>query len=72
MRGTGLCAQHPNMQKARLDYPIRVPELVKRDVAGIGERNGVPFRFITYTLYAVPMMVVSIAISHVYVWWRYF
>ena len=41
-------------------------------VAGIGDRNGVPFRFITYSLYAFPMMVVSIAISHVYVWWRYF
>src|SRR3954469_23127466 len=41
-------------------------------VAGIAERNGVPFRFVTYTLYAFPMMVVSIAICHVYVWWRYF
>lgn len=41
-------------------------------VAGIAERNGVPFRFVTYTLYAFPMMLVSIAISHVYVWWRYF
>jgi Na+/H+ antiporter NhaD/arsenite permease-like protein len=41
-------------------------------VAGIGERNGVPFRFLTYTLYAMPMMIVSIAICHVYVWWRYF
>ena len=41
-------------------------------VAGIGERNGVPFRFVTYTLYAFPMMIVSVAICHVYVWWRYF
>jgi Na+/H+ antiporter NhaD/arsenite permease-like protein len=41
-------------------------------VAGIAERNGVPFRFLTYTLYAFPMMVVSVAICHVYVWWRYF
>ena len=41
-------------------------------VAGIAERNGVPFRFMTYTLYAMPMMVVSVAICHVYVWWRYF
>ncbi len=41
-------------------------------VAGIAERNGVPFRFITYTLYAFPMMLVSVAISHVYLWWRYF
>jgi Na+/H+ antiporter NhaD/arsenite permease-like protein len=41
-------------------------------VAGISERNGVPFRFLTYTLYALPMMIVSVAISNVYVWWRYF
>lgn len=41
-------------------------------VAGIAERNGIPFRFLTYTLYAMPMMIVSIAICHVYVWWRYF
>jgi Na+/H+ antiporter NhaD/arsenite permease-like protein len=41
-------------------------------VAGIGDRNGVPFSFITYTLYAFPMMIVSVAICHLYVWWRYF
>jgi Na+/H+ antiporter NhaD/arsenite permease-like protein len=41
-------------------------------VAGIAERNGVPFRFVTYTLYAFPMMLVSVAICQVYVWWRYF
>src|SRR5438477_731991 len=41
-------------------------------VAGIAERNGVPFRFVTYALYGFPMMLVSIAICHVYVWWRYF
>jgi Na+/H+ antiporter NhaD/arsenite permease-like protein len=41
-------------------------------VAGIAERNGVPFRFVTYTLYAMPMMIVSVAICHVYIWWRYF
>jgi Na+/H+ antiporter NhaD/arsenite permease-like protein len=41
-------------------------------VAGIAERNGVPFRFLTYTLYAFPMMLVSVAICHLYVWWRYF
>jgi Na+/H+ antiporter NhaD/arsenite permease-like protein len=41
-------------------------------VAGISERNGVPFRFITYTLYAAPMMIVSVAICNVYIWWRYF
>src|SRR5215468_3370962 len=41
-------------------------------VAGLAERNGIPFRFMTYTLYAMPMMVVSVAICHVYVWLRYF
>jgi Na+/H+ antiporter NhaD/arsenite permease-like protein len=41
-------------------------------VAGLAERNGVPFRFVTYALYGMPMMIVSIAICHVYVWWRYF
>lgn len=41
-------------------------------VAGIAERNGVPFNFVTYSLYAFPMMLVSIAIAHLYVWWRYF
>src|SRR5712691_12581694 len=41
-------------------------------VAGYAERNGIAFRFLTYTLYAMPMMVVSVAICHVYVWWRYF
>ena len=41
-------------------------------VAGIAERNNIPFRFMTYTLYAFPMMLVSVAICHIYVWWRYF
>jgi Na+/H+ antiporter NhaD/arsenite permease-like protein len=41
-------------------------------VAGIGERNKVPFSFVTYTLYAFPMMVVSVAICNIYVWLRYF
>ena len=41
-------------------------------VAGLAERNGVPFRFLTYTLYGMPLMMVSVAISHIYVWWRFF
>jgi Na+/H+ antiporter NhaD/arsenite permease-like protein len=41
-------------------------------VAGIAERNGIPFRFVTYTIHALPMMLVSIAICHLYLWWRYF
>lgn len=41
-------------------------------VAGLSERAGVPFQFLIYTLYAFPMMLVSVAICHAYVWWRYF
>ncbi|HEY8333308.1 MAG TPA: ArsB/NhaD family transporter [Tardiphaga sp.] len=41
-------------------------------VAGIGDRSGVPFRFLTYTLYAFPLMLMSVGIAHLYVWWRYF
>ena len=41
-------------------------------IAGIAERNGIAFGFVKFTLYAMPMMVVSIAICHVYVWLRYF
>ena len=41
-------------------------------VAGLADRHGVPFRFWTYTAYAFPMMLVSVAISHVYIWLRYF
>ena len=41
-------------------------------VAGIAEREGVRFSFWTYTKMAFPLMLVSVAISHVYVWLRYF
>ncbi|HEX2654250.1 MAG TPA: ArsB/NhaD family transporter [Xanthobacteraceae bacterium] len=41
-------------------------------VAGLAERNGIAFRFTTYTLYAFPMMLVSVAICQIYVWLRYF
>lgn len=41
-------------------------------VAGIAERNLIPFRFTTYLAHALPMMVLSIAICHLYLWWRYF
>jgi Na+/H+ antiporter NhaD/arsenite permease-like protein len=41
-------------------------------VAGMAERGGIPFSFAKYTLYALPLMTVSIAICHLYVWWRYF
>ncbi len=41
-------------------------------VTGLAERNSIPFRFWTYTAYAFPMMLVSVAIAQVYVWLRYF
>jgi Na+/H+ antiporter NhaD/arsenite permease-like protein len=37
-------------------------------VAGIAERAGVEFSFITYTKYAVGMMLLHVAICHVYLW----
>ena len=40
-------------------------------VAGIAERNGIPFRFITYTKHAFPMMILHVAICHLYLMWRY-
>jgi Na+/H+ antiporter NhaD/arsenite permease-like protein len=40
-------------------------------VAGIAERNGVEFRFITYTKHAFGLMLIGVAISHVYLWLRY-
>ncbi len=40
-------------------------------VAGLAERHGVRFRFWTYTAYGFPMMLVSIAICHAYMVWRY-
>ena len=40
-------------------------------VAGIAERNGIPFSFLTYTKYAFGLMVLSVAICHVYLWLRF-
>ena len=40
-------------------------------VAGIAERNGVEFRFMTYTKYAFGLMLISVAISNVYLWLVY-
>ena len=41
-------------------------------VAGIAEREGINFSFWTYTKLAFPLMLISVMISHVYVWLRYF
>ncbi|MSO93900.1 MAG: hypothetical protein EXQ86_10935 [Rhodospirillales bacterium] len=40
-------------------------------VAGLAERAGHPIRFVPYMKIAFPMMLVSIAICTVYVYWRY-
>jgi Na+/H+ antiporter NhaD/arsenite permease-like protein len=40
-------------------------------VAGIAERNGIPFGFWIYTRHAFGLMVIHVAICHVYLWWRY-
>ena len=40
-------------------------------VAGIGERAGVPFRFLEFAKVAFPLMLLSIVISHLYLAWRY-
>ncbi len=40
-------------------------------VAGFAERAGQPIRFVRYTLMAFPIMLLSIAISMVYLYWRY-
>jgi len=40
-------------------------------VAGIAERNGVAFSFLTYTKYAFGLMLVSVAISQAYLWLCY-
>ncbi|HYM30103.1 MAG TPA: ArsB/NhaD family transporter [Candidatus Cybelea sp.] len=40
-------------------------------VAGIAQRNGIPFGFGTYTRFAAPMTFVSIVICMAYLWLRY-
>ncbi len=40
-------------------------------VAGIAERNGIPFRFLRYTKIAFPLMLIHVGICHIYLLWRY-
>ena len=40
-------------------------------VAGLAARAGVHFRFVTYLKVAFPLMLISIVLSHVYIWLRY-
>ncbi|MEN6413930.1 MAG: ArsB/NhaD family transporter [Veillonellales bacterium] len=41
-------------------------------VAGIADKHGIPLTFRQYTKIAFPLMIVSIVISHIYIYWRYF
>lgn len=41
-------------------------------VAGMAEKAGVRFSFVKFTLLGMPMMIGSVAISHLYILWRYF
>jgi len=40
-------------------------------VAGLAERAGTRFSFVGYLKLAFPLMLISIVISHVYLYWRY-
>jgi len=40
-------------------------------VAGIAERNGVPFRFLPFMMVAFPLMLLQLLISTIYIWLRY-
>jgi Na+/H+ antiporter NhaD/arsenite permease-like protein len=39
--------------------------------AGLAERAGIPFRFWDYTKTAFPLMLLTVAIAHAYLLWRY-
>lgn len=41
-------------------------------VAGIAQRKGIKFDFITYTKFAAPLALMSIVICQIYLWLRYF
>ncbi|MFQ5457437.1 MAG: SLC13 family permease [Myxococcota bacterium] len=41
-------------------------------VCGVAERAGYPISFRRFTLYGFPLMIESIIIATIYVWWRYY
>ena len=41
-------------------------------VAGIAEKNGSPIRFGAFAMAAFPQMLLSIAMCHLYLLWRFF
>jgi Na+/H+ antiporter NhaD/arsenite permease-like protein len=40
-------------------------------VAGVAEKNGIAFRFMTYMRHAFGLMLISVAICNIYLWLRY-
>lgn len=40
-------------------------------VADFAERAGQPIRFLPFMMMALPLMLASIAVSHLYLWLRY-
>jgi hypothetical protein len=60
----------PRNDKERIIVESVVRRLSRRQ--RYADHNGVLFRVLTYSYYAFPMMVVWIAICHIYVWWRNF
>jgi len=40
--------------------------------AGMCEKNGEPLRFVDFLRYGIPVTLMSLVISSVYVWLRYF
>ena len=58
-------------RRIRIAGPICPLLSANLTVAGIGERAGVPFRFLEFAKVAFPLMLISIAISHVYLEWRF-
>lgn len=41
-------------------------------VSGLGERAGHPISFMQFLKYGLPLMLLSIVIANLYVYWRYF
>ena len=45
--------------------------MVGLTVAGLAERDGVPFKFLTYTKMAFPLMLGTIVVAHVYLYFAF-
>ncbi|OPZ77627.1 MAG: Citrate transporter [Alphaproteobacteria bacterium ADurb.Bin438] len=41
-------------------------------VAGMAERHGKPIHFMGFLLYGVPVMIITIILSHIYIYFKYF